>query len=99
MKRLKMSALFTLAGLAISPFTANASQQKELIPVDELPLETRAHVFEKVIEAAKADPSVFEVPNAVIVLDHKGTVYVVDKKAILVEADHEPSCVSGSGNM
>ena len=86
-------ALFTLASAALIPMSASASDPtKELFLIEELPLQSRAIVYEHVLNYLKGNPGVISSMHT-IGIDKKGTVYVLDKNLAGIASAGQPSCV------
>lgn len=91
--------LFSLLGLASLPAFAEVAEEKDdLILVEELPVDIRVAVHRKVKDYLQKNPQVLD-EAAIVALDQKGTIYVLDKYKSKIGDAGQPSCMSGTGKV
>ncbi len=87
--------LFAIASFTTLPLLANENQVDDLILVEDLPIEQRVVVHEKVIQFMVENPEVASSVK-VIAIDKEGKVYVLDQYLAKIKNLGAPSTISSS---
>lgn len=95
-KDLVKKFLFTIVGLVgLSELTNANLVPGKLKLIDQLPMEQRVVVYQKIMEYLIQNPQAAKESNTVIAIDQKGDVYVVEKVADMSSGGGAPSCTGG----
>lgn len=85
--------LFSLVSVMSVPALSQEKQGEKptLILIEELPVETRVVVQDRIIKHLKLNPKAVT-PNSILAVDEKGNIYVVDKEWNQISKLGMPSC-------
>lgn len=87
--------IFAIAGFTTLPLLANENSRDDLMLVEDLPVEQRVVVHEKVIQFMVENPELASSVN-VIAIDKEGKIYVLDKHLAKIKNLGAPSSISSS---
>jgi hypothetical protein len=96
MKRPFKRVLFTIVGMVGIGAALEASAES-LTTIDQLPVEIRAEIVDRITEKLMQDPSLLQDPNSVLAIDVKGTVYEIHKTLAGIDIG-APSCAGGGSD-
>ncbi len=87
--------IFAIAGFTTLPLLANENRMEDLMLVEDLPVEQRVVVHEKVIQFMIENPEIASSVK-IIAIDKEGKVYVLDEHLAKIKSLGAPSSISSS---